>query len=370
MGCFGEIPMTSLPDDVAFDRYSMLILDEQGRFVRKSRNPEETDAVVPPDHLAGYLDEKVFLPNGVTDVFVWVHGWRTDLEAANRNARRLFHAINAVRGARASLYPRLGEFRPEFLAVHWPSMSAASLGGYKRMRDRARAMTDQGYAEFFLASLLGYLEGYKGGRSGGMPTTLRAARGFRVHCVGHSFGGRFLTAAIRAAATPESPKTLSLLREFRESRSQLLGASPANAGRFEFTVDSIVVFQMAAPHASFGSQLRALLDEAPLSGPIVLTHSPHDKANCRWHWYAEWFECGIGCRGASQPRESIHAIRLKPLDQPYAATDLPPRRVINVDASSAYTRSSLMEVSGAHSDFWYEESIHLLLSVAEAARHA
>jgi hypothetical protein len=370
MGCFREIPMTSLPDDVAFDRYSMLILDEQGRFVRKSKNLGETDVVVPPDHLAAYLDEKVFLPNGVTDVFVWVHGWRNDLDEANRNARRLFHAIEAVHGARMSLYPQMGEFRPGFLAVHWPSMSAATLGGYKRMRDRARAMTDQGYAEFFLASLLGYLESNKGANSGGTPTTLRAARGFRVHCVGHSFGGRFLTAAIRAAATPESPKTLSLLRTFREPRSQLLGDGPANGGRFEFTVDSILVFQMAAPHASFGAQFRALLDAAPLSGPIVLTHSPHDKANCRWHRFAEWFECGIGCRGASQPRESLHSIRLNPRDQPYAAADLTPRHVINIDASLAYTNSSLMDVSGAHSDFWYEESIHLLLSVAEAARRA
>ena len=187
-------------------------------FFDSSQGPGGTDVVVPLPELPEYLLQKVVLPPGVTDVFVWVHGWRTDLETANQNARRLFHAIEAVQAAHALRYPRLGAFRPGFLAVHWPSMSSATFSGYKRIRDRAKAMTDQGYAEFFLASLLGYLDSFGGSAAGESEGTLQSARGFYIHCIGHSFGGRFLTAAVRAAATPKSPNTLSLLREIPAAR--------------------------------------------------------------------------------------------------------------------------------------------------------
>ncbi len=360
--------MNKLHDGQAFTRYSMLVLDDQGRFVRKGQGASRTDLVVTLPELSEYFQQKVVLPPAVTDVFVWVHGWQNDLVSANYDARRLFHAIETVQAARATHYPGLRDFKPGFLAVHWPSKSPATLRGYIQMRDRASAMTDQGYAEFFLASLLGYLDSSRGRNSVGEQGTLRSARGFAVHCVGHSFGGRFLTAAVRAAATPKSPKTLSLLREIPDTRRGLLAAGDGGDGRFAFTIDSLLVFQMAAPHKSFASQLRGLIDTAPLRGPIVLTHSKHDKANCKWHWYAEWLESGIGCCGATQPKEYLHAARLHSLDQPYTSVDIPTRGIVNVDASAAYTSSSLFDVQGAHSDYWYEESIHLLLSLANATR--
>jgi len=42
--------------------------------------------------------------------------------------------------------------------------------------------------------------------------------------------------------------------------------------------------------------------------------------------------------------------------------------LLNIDASWLYQRSQALP-QGAHSDFWYPESIHLLLTLAAQARN-
>ncbi len=42
--------------------------------------------------------------------------------------------------------------------------------------------------------------------------------------------------------------------------------------------------------------------------------------------------------------------------------------IVNIDAGWAYRKSPLLAPQGAHSDFFYEESIHLLLTLAGSAR--
>ena len=357
--------MKLLPDsDPTFQDFSVLYLSATGSFVEPGKDLDGlTDGVpVSPDTLPSFLKRRIVLPAGVTDVFVWVHGWQNDQPTGIANCRRMFKAILSGASSDASRYPALRPFRPAFVGVRWPSMSSAGRKGYKRIRDRAAALTDNGDAEFFLASLLGYLE-TQNVRSGGAGTrTLRARGGFYVHCLGHSFGGRFLTAAVRAAAEP-TPRTLSLLDRAGSPARKVLGA--AGAARFAFTVDSMLIFQMAAPSSGFAAQLRRLATDAPLLGPLVLTYSSEDRANCLWHRLTEG-EPAIGCSGALEPSELIDEINFRGLADTYEAKDFK-KPIVNVRASDAFVMKK-GKFEGAHSDFWYEESIHLVLSLAAIAR--
>jgi hypothetical protein len=350
----------ALPEGDNFMGMSLLYMNDRGEFINPGSDMKKfSDAqTVPPEQLPVYLKKRIVLPKGVTDVFVWVHGWRNNAERAIATARRLFNGIVEVQRAKAASYANLSNFVPAFVAVHWPSMSRPTMVGYRSIRDRAAAMTEKGYAEFFLASLLGYLEGKN--ERGASLKVLRAKGGFYVHCLGHSFGGRFLTAAIRAAATPQSPQTLSLIRSAGAGARKTLSAAPAN--RFEFTVDSLLVFQMAAPSAGFGPELTSLINDAPLRGPVVLTHSIHDRANCLWHGVSE-FQRGIGCAGATEPKKEIGQLTLGGLKRKYTPRDFK-AKIVNVDATAAFENAGL-KPEGAHSDFWYEESIHLALSLVD-----
>lgn len=354
-----------LPNGEGFNEFSILYMNQRGAYIEPGMDLDEFSdgREIQPDELQKYLKEKIVLPDGVTDVFIWVHGWRNNSSRALLNARRLFNGLTDAGITRGAQYPSLGHFVPAFIAIHWPSMSSPFPSGYKRIRDRARSMTDEGDAEFVLASLLGYLDG-KNSRTGGPGSkTLRAKGGFYVHCLGHSFGGRFLTAAIRAAASPQH-RTLSLLGKVGTDGRKVLSAI-ADVG-FEFTVDSVLIFQMAAPRHSFGSELRMLIHKAPLRGPLVLTYSCRDRANCLWHRFAEWGEAGIGCSGAGEPKDDICEIRLGPLDYRYTGSDFC-KRIVNVKSCWAF-KKSLFRIEGAHSDFWYSESIHLAMSLAEFVR--
>jgi hypothetical protein len=345
--------------------FSLLLMDDQGRFVRRQSTGAETP--VPAQELPDYLYEKIVLPKGVTDVFIWVHGWQTDRPSAVANARRMFHAIGWSYERLGAAYPRLEGFTPGFVAVSWPSTSTSGPSGYRKIRDRAKAMTDDGYAEFFLASLLGYLSPSDLNAGGEAPRTLRSSRGFYVHCLGHSFGGRFLTAAIRAAANPQSKRTLSLLAEVLAPRRKVLSGTSAAEG-FAFEVDSCIVFQMAAPNRGFGEELRPLVTKGPLRGPLVVTYSGSDRANCLWHRFTEGGQQAIGCTGANQPIDRIKRIKLLRSDSPYVSGTFPARTVVNVDANWLYRHYGWFQPEGAHSDFWYDDSVHLVLSVADASR--
>jgi hypothetical protein len=126
----------------------------------------------------------------------------------------------------------------------------------------------------------------------------------------------------------------------------------------------MLIFQMAAPMARFGSELHQLIYKAPLRGPIILTHSKHDRANCLWHRLIEG-EAAIGCAGATEPKADIGQIQLGKINYHYPAQDFL-KKIVNVDAGWAY-KNSFLSPEGAHSDFWYEESIYLALSVANFA---
>jgi hypothetical protein len=351
---------TPLPNANDFNAFSLVCLNSNGRFVRPGKDLDGfTDGEeIKPDQLPTFLKERIVLPEGVTDVFMWVHGWQNTHQEAIGSARRLFNGINLLAKRQPQRYPRLTPFVPAFLVVRWPSQSSFLPEGYKTIRDRATQLTEKGDAEFFLASLLGYLD-QKNTRVGGQGSkTLAAAGGFYVHCLGHSFGGRFLTAAIKAAASPQ-PRTLSLMGSILSDDRLVLSVTSTN--NFTFTVDSMLVFQMAAPSASFAPQLSTLIHDAPFRGPLVTTFSSSDKANCLWHKLIG-DEQAIGCCGVRQPIQDVNTtpLLLADLSNNYAPKDFS-TNIVNVDASAVFTDGNLMV--GAHSDFFYEESIHLTLSL-------
>lgn len=194
---------TALPKTFsALGPYTFLCLNEEGRFLRFAPGSADiaTASPVRPEDLPRFLHERNVRREGTTDFFVWVHGWRNDRTQALGTAQRLFGAIEAAlrrgNGGDAMV--------PSFVAVHWPSQSAPTPAGYARVRDRAAKMTEEGDAEFFLASLLGYLDASNPQGAARNTKTLRAAGGYYVHALGHSFGSRFLAAAIGAAARPQA----------------------------------------------------------------------------------------------------------------------------------------------------------------------
>ncbi|GAB2873182.1 hypothetical protein [Streptomyces mayteni] len=335
---------------------TVIHLDEKGRL----RAPGSA-APVPPDRVAEHLARHLHVPERATDLYVYVHGWQTAADSAVRSATRLLGQARSLVTARPDMYPDLsGGYRPWCLVICWPSSSLPSLAGYRRIRDRAHAMSTPGVgqAAHVLGHLLGYLDVCRANPAD--PAVLANRHGQYLHLLGHSFGGRFLCEAVQWAAEPtQLPRVLSW--------------SNAVDPRRPFTVDSALVFQMAAPRDSFDVLFPTLFrsDEspaAPLRGPLVLTYSRWDRATGFWHLRAEGAP-GIGHSGAgTAPVHPFHT-RLLTVDEPYAR-NLLDHRIVNVDAGWRFRggRVSRMLPAGAHSDFHHPESAHLALSLSTLSR--
>lgn len=302
---------------------------------------------VGPAEVPSTLKRLVVVDERATDIIVFVHGWQTRPERAEESARRLARLVASTHSSAPARYPGLTGFAPQYIAVRWPSRSSPLPGGYRKIRDRARAMTDRGAAATVLATLLGYVNDQRRPPSSG-PDVLRTRGGQYLHCVGHSFGGRFLGYAIARAAAP--PPTL---------------AWPWHDHRYPYVVDSLLVFQMAMPRGAFGAELKPLLTDAPINGPIVLTHSRHDRALGFWHKIAEKGP-GIGYCGAEAPPELVKSVCLHEVPAAYTQAELT-SRIVNVDATWRYA-AHRVSPPGSHSDYFHAESAHLLLSLADFSR--
>ncbi|MFJ6784042.1 hypothetical protein [Streptomyces yangpuensis] len=344
-------PATTAPDTL-----TTVDLDEEGWLLSAA-----TGRPVRADRLTRYLAERLVPPAWATDIIVYVHGWRTGPDSAVRSAQRLLALMDRQRTAHASLYPGLRErYAPWTVVVRWPSSSLA----YGKIRKRAHAMSapGTGYAPHVLGHLLGYLHAERGDPA---DRTLRTRGGQYLHLVGHSFGGRFLCEAVVRAADTEKGGTLGWSTTAHPSRP--------------FTVDTLTVFQMAAPTEAFTSLFERLRPgplghTSPLGGPLVFTHSRHDRATGFWHLLRE-LKPGIGHSGMRLSRagaglapNDVWSTRLLRADTPYPLTSLD-HAFVNVDASWRY-RSTRLNPVGAHSDFYHPESAHLLLSLADHSRPA
>lgn len=307
----------------------------------------DTGQPVSPAATAGFLARRLEIPATATDIVVFVHGWRTGPATARRNGDRLATLLETTYFNRPDRYPAIAGWSPYHVVVRWPSTSSPFGRGYRRIRDRAHAMTTTGRAADVLAHLLGYLNEHR--RPPGGPATLRTAAGQYLHCVGHSFGGRFLVEAVQAAA----------------DRPRVLGWDRPDP-RYPYTVDTLLVFQMAALPTVFTTRFERILHDAPINGPVVLTWSTADRATGLWHRIAEGAP-GIGHVGALEPADRIGRLGLHDPATAYRHDELD-HRIVNVDASRRFRRGTLWHPAGAHSDIWYPESAHLLLSLADLAR--
>jgi esterase/lipase superfamily enzyme len=316
------------PERKRFNAFDLVELDTDGMLTRHGSRVHTAD-------LAQHIPALIRTPPATTDIFVYVHGWRNTTEQALDGARALFGGIVERAAERAGQYPGLHRFQPYFVIVRWPSESDVLPDGYRRIRDRAHAMTSTGHAAHVLGALLGYVDAKRERPIG--PGTMQTADGQYLHCIAHSFGGRMLAEAITWAAAPPEPPTMGW-------------PWPST---HPFTVDTLVVFQMAAPPDVFTTHFTSLVDgDAPITGPVVLTRSTHDRALADWHRIPEGV-AGIGAIGATdRPSITLHRV-----DEPYARADF--GRVTNVDASWRFS---------GHSDIWHPESMHLVLSLASLSR--
>ncbi|MFJ9588490.1 hypothetical protein [Streptomyces acidicola] len=331
-------------------------LDEQGRILVPG-----TATPVPARRVGEHLARHLRIPSWASDIYVYVHGWQTAPATATRTAVRLLQHAMRLRSLGPELYPGMASgYRPWCVVVRWPSSSRPTLAGYRRIRDRAHAMSARGtgQAPYVLSHLLGYLNERRANPAS--PAVLANRSGQYLHLVGHSFGGRFLCEAVQRAAE-------------RPSRPPVLGWSTPRDPRLPFTVDSALIFQMAAPRDAFVRHFATLFPTeehpgAPLRGPLALTHSRWDRATGFWHLRAEGAP-GIGHSGVGVAPVAQFTTPLLPTTDvyPQAALD---HRVVNVDADWLYRggRSSRLSPAGAHSDFLRPESSHLLLTLAERSR--
>lgn len=323
--------------------FTTIDLDEAGNLI----DPRNSQAV-PSRAVPELLRRLLTVPSDATDIVVFAHGWRNSPARAHSSAQKLFQQVESLYASHRNNYSPLKRFRGYYVLIRWPSMSSPFPWGYRRIRDRAHEMTTEGHAEFVLAQLLGYLNESRTYPQI-LPPTLRAKTGQYLHCVGHSFGGRFLAEAIMVAAEP-APPTLSW---------------PWAHEDYPYSVDTLLVFQMAARADEFAGRFSPLLSRAPISGPIVLSFSRSDRALSLWHRLIEG-KAGIGAFGATEPRAHIKCIDLPQVGHSFPLSDV--GRIMNVDASWRYRRGRWFRIEGAHSDIWHPESAHLLLSLAAAAR--
>ncbi|MFG2350750.1 hypothetical protein [Streptomyces phaeochromogenes] len=328
-------------------------LDEQGRLTAPGGGPP-----VPVPRVAEHLAHRLAVPEWATDIHVYVHGWQTPPTQATRTAVRLLEQAVELYETAPDRYPALKSgYRPWCVVVRWQSSSRPGKKGYEKIRNRAHAMSaeGQGHAPYVIGHLLGYLDTERTDPSD--PQVLANRSGQYLHLMGHSFGGRFLCEAVQRAA----------------ERPPVLGWSTPHDPRRPFTVDSMLIFQMAAPRDAFLRHFDTLFPTAthpgaPLRGPIALTHSRWDRATGFWHLRAEKTP-GIGHSGAGAAPVPQFSTRLLPtgINYPQQVLD---HRLVNIDADWLYrgSRRTRLHPSGAHSDFLRPESAHLLLTLAERSR--
>ncbi|MBD0843143.1 hypothetical protein [Streptomyces sp. TRM68416] len=300
---------------------------------------------VPADRLLDHFAEELTPPEWATDVVVYAHGWRTPPGDARAMAEGLLGLADGQYRRQRELYPGLPEWRPWTVLLCWPSGARRGLGEYRRMRDRAHALSTDGHAGRVLGQLLGYVDARRGDPAA--PPVLATREGQYLHLVGHSFGCRVLCEAVQWAA--EGPATL--------------GWSMPRPPDRPFTADSMLLFQMAAPRDAFATLFTAL-DAAPLHGPVVATYAQADLAAGFWHVRAEKGP-GVGYAGIGTAPAPVSGIRMRGTGEPYPHDALD-HRFVSVDASDVFVRRRGW--SGAHSDHVRPESAHLLLSLAHHAR--
>jgi hypothetical protein len=325
----------------------LLDLDADGQLLYP-----DTLTVVPREAIPGFLEAHLRLREETTDIFLHVHGWRTSPEDAQDKAHTLFALVDLMRAQQAHAYPRIRSFRPQYVGVRWPSADKRLPLDYYAIRDRTLTMSQSGQVARILGAVLGYFNAHRELPEPG-PDVLAGSYGQYLHCVGHSFGSRFLLHGILEATA-----------RLAEGGPDTLAWNWPHTS-YPWTLDSLTLFQAALPADSFARPPYAgILNASVLNAPVVMTYSPSDTALGFYHRRSEQQD-GIGHLGATEPAEHLARLPLHDIGTLY--TFPRDKRLINIDASHLYVKGLRM-TGGAHSDFYHPESAHLLLSLANAAR--
>jgi hypothetical protein len=187
---------------------------------------------------------------------------------------------------------------------------------------------------------------------------LRQARAaLRVHLVGHSFGCRVVSFALKGLPAGMEG-----------------GASPVKSVFLLQGAFSHYAFADSLPHApGRAGALKGMA--ARVDGPLVVTHSQHDLAVCKRYPQASFisrddaadFDDAVSRWGAmgSRGAQAVHAgvDAFKPVGQAYAFAS---GRFLNLDGDHLITRGG--PPSGAHSDIIYPEIAWAVLQAARLTR--
>jgi len=176
----------------------------------------------------------------IRHLFVISHGWNSTPGAARDLYRRFFTQFGQTLAAHPS--PGIAANQCAVAGVLWPSeqftadlLQPFNLTTYYRMKARA--------------GLVGQIA-----VAGALDRIRAAASALRIHLIGHSFGGRVVSSAALAAAQPVDSLTL------------LQGAFSQNS--FSPDYDS-------SHQPGF---FRAVVTGRKCGGPLLVTHSVHDRA--------------------------------------------------------------------------------------------
>ena len=132
------------------DQIVTLDLDESGSFIEFTSKKK-----IRLELLADRLKRLVPVDPDVTDIFIYVHGWQNASDRASNSVGMLAKMLRDQVAGKGR-YPGLRNFKPLYVLIRWPSKSNPFPWGYRRIRDRAHAMTTDGHAEFVIAHILGY----------------------------------------------------------------------------------------------------------------------------------------------------------------------------------------------------------------------
>ncbi len=298
--------------------------------------------------------------NAVTDVFLIVHGWQGDVNAAIEQYDRWVRAMVAMAIDRERAENRRPGFSPLIVGLHWPSLPwgdeeiPGDIGrtisdvllaplrqlSFWKMKDRARRFGETG-ARRLLADL----------QSATQVVT-------RFHLMGHSFGCIVACGAVTGVNGITATDAL---------------ARP---------VDSLFLVQGALSLWAFAADIpyepgaagyfHGIIRDHRVSGPIVTTRSSHDRAIGVFYPGAAAIKQQVELRQTRLPKyggagsfglqglpEMTEDLSVRPATASYA---FEPGRIYNIDASEIIRAGG--GAAGAHTDIAHPEIAHIFWEAA------
>jgi hypothetical protein len=171
--------------------------------------PINENGVITDDHIQSELNIVCTRRFGITDVFLYSHGWWTSAISAladyNRFTVEFADKTLQIAAIEPPPLPRLQQTKPFGIGLHWPSMLSEDTGS---LEDKLEALSF--YTMEKRADTIGHHGLYsivrmavEANQSGGPP--------MRFHFLGHSFGCKVVCAALQQIADDEIQRITNAL---------------------------------------------------------------------------------------------------------------------------------------------------------------